>query len=174
MWPLDNCKQSSRVHFHLHQASFRKYFSTLILDGEPLNPALAKKGTPGFFPVIASPQASFLRAPFSFPLLNGTDQTFYGDGIYKPSLPVTFPTPPPFFCRHQLGGWSPLPLESRHSEPIGRLLHLVSASSKLTGLQPCLQRSSSDEPMINLVLQSEFWSNLWNCMLLTHMVLLFL
>lgn len=169
---MDNCKQSSRVHFHLHQASFRKHFSTLILDGEPLNPAFqdcvslcpyewswslsAKKGTPGFFPAIASPQASLPRAPFSFPLLNGTDQTFYGDGIYKPSLPVTFPTPPPFSCRHQLGGWSPLPLESRHSEPMGRLLHLVSAYSKLMGLQPYLQRSSSDEPMINLVLQSEF------------------
>lgn len=140
---MDNCKQSSRVHFHLHPASFRKYFSTLILDGEPLNPTFqgcvslcpyewswslsAKKETPGFFPAIASPQASLLRAPFSLPLLNGTDQTFYGDGIYKPSLPVTFPTPPPFSCRHQLGGWSPLPLESRHSEPIGHLLHLVSA-----------------------------------------------
>lgn len=40
MWLPENCKQSSRVCFHLHHANFWKYFSTLILDHGPLNPAL--------------------------------------------------------------------------------------------------------------------------------------
>lgn len=40
MWQPENCKQSSRVCFHLHHANFWKYFSTLIPDHGPLNPAL--------------------------------------------------------------------------------------------------------------------------------------
>lgn len=111
--PLDNCKQSSRVHFHLYHANFRKYFSTLITDHGPLNPALqgrvslcsskwswslsATKEAPGFFPATTSPWASLLRAPFSFPLLDLADWRCSGETefINLTSCDIPHPTPIP-------------------------------------------------------------------------------
>lgn len=88
MWhphPPYNCKQNSRVHFHLHHANFQEYSSTLIPDHGPLNPALqghvslfsskrswslsAKEEIPSFFPATTCPQTNLQKVPVSFPLL---------------------------------------------------------------------------------------------------------